>query len=420
MPFCKTGRHATINGNPGRLLSGAMTKHPFKIAAVVVAGGRGRRAGDGLPKQYRAIAGISVIRRAIEAMVQGGASTIVPVIHPQDRDLFNAAMKGGSNLPAMVPVDGGDERQDSSLNGLRALRNDAPDLVLIHDAARPFCPLHLVGRIVEALAAHDTVVPVLPVVDTLRRQTVPGETDLVERTGLWRTQTPQGFRFPAIVKAYESLGNLESRATGFTDDAAVAERAGLAVHFVAGDEDNIKLTTPADFVRAEQIATRRHETRIGTGFDVHRFESGAFVTLCGVQIPFTAGLAGHSDADVGWHALTDAILGAMGLGDIGLHFPPGDPAYKSSPSDMFLRHATDLLAKRGGTLTNADITFICEAPKLGPHRHRMIAQATAVLGVDPGRISIKATTTERLGFAGRGEGIAAQACAMVSLPLSSG
>jgi len=385
----------------------------LRIAAVVVAGGRGQRAGGGVAKQYRRIGGRAMIRRAIEALVAAGVETIQPVIHPDDGDLYAEAMDGG---PATLdPVPGGDTRQTSGFCGLRALIGHAPDLVLIHDAARPFADPSLINRVIAGLGEDAAVIPTLPVVDTLRRGDDAGSAgETVSRDGLWRVQTPQGFRFSDILAAHEAA---LSSPQEMTDDAAVAALHGLGVKMVPGSEDNMKVTTAEDFARAERMLEGEMETRTGSGFDVHRFGDGAFVTLCGIEIPHSAGLVGHSDADVAWHALTDALLGAIGAGDIGTHFPPSDPAYKGAPSSRFLAHAGALVAAAGGRIVNADVTIICEAPKVGTHRDAMIASTADVLGVEATRLSIKATTTEKLGFTGRGEGIAAQAIVTIRVPL---
>lgn len=379
------------------------------VAAVLVAGGRGQRAGDGVPKQYRLLAGKTMIRRAADALQVAGVDLIQPVIHPDDRPLFDAAMADGpSTLP---PVDGGLTRQASGLNGLRALRELNPSIVLIHDAARPFARPGVINRVLDALDAHAAVIPALPVFDTLRRGDDDGLAgDTISRDGLWRVQTPQGFDYAEILAAHEAL----TEASGeMTDDAAIAAAAGLSVQIVPGDEENIKVTTQNDFDRAERYLASRSETRIGTGFDVHRLGPGSFVTLCGVEIPHDFGLVGHSDADVAWHSLTDALLGAIGAGDIGSHFPPSDPMFKGAPSEMFLARAAELVRAHRGQINNVDVTIICEAPKVGPHRSTMIAETARVLDIDPSRVSIKATTTEGLGLTGRREGIAAQAMASV-------
>lgn len=383
-----------------------------QIAAVLVAGGRGQRAGDGIPKQYREVGGVAMIRHAAAALRDAGIKTIQPVIHPDDGDLFDAAMAHGPGT--LEPVAGGATRQASGLAGLRALRDLAPELVLIHDAARPFPAARLVGRVIDALGRSPGVIPALPVVDSLRRTQSGAAAGTVSRDGLYRVQTPQGFHFDAILQAHEAMSG---SAIEMTDDAAVAEAFGLEVAMVDGDEDNIKVTTPADFERAERLLSWRVETRTGTGFDVHRFGEGDMVTLCGVSIAHDHALAGHSDADVAWHALTDALLGTIGAGDIGSHFPPSDPAYRGMSSGIFLTHAAELIRNRNGRIVNLDVTIICEAPKIGPYRASMIASTASTLDIDPARISIKATTTEQLGFTGRREGIAAQATATVTLPI---
>ncbi|MEQ8664347.1 MAG: bifunctional 2-C-methyl-D-erythritol 4-phosphate cytidylyltransferase/2-C-methyl-D-erythritol 2,4-cyclodiphosphate synthase [Rhodospirillales bacterium] len=385
-----------------------------RVAAIVVAGGRGSRAGGDVPKQYRTVGGVPMIRRSFAALADAGIGRLVAVIHPDDRPLFAAALEGGPNIATVV--DGGSTRRESALNGLRALNDDPPEIVLIHDAARPFADSALVHRVIDALATNDGAIPALPVTDTLKRSD-DGCTcrSTVSRDGLWRAQTPQAFLFPAILKAHENVD--ERQQTEWTDDAHIAESAGLSVAIVQGSEDNIKITSAGDFARAESLAAGSTETRIGSGFDVHRFGAGTFVTLCGVAIPHDHGLAGHSDADVGWHALTDALLGSIGAGDIGSHFPPSDPAYADASSDRFLRHAAALLREQGGRIVHVDVTLICERPKVGPRRRDMVERTAEVLGIEAGRVSIKATTTERLGFTGREEGIAAQAVATVTLPL---
>lgn len=385
---------------------------PPAVAAVLVAGGRGQRAGGAVAKQYRMIAGKAMIRRAVDALIAAGVETIQPVIHGDDFALFEEAMVGG---PAVLPpVVGGDTRQASGLNGLKALEGCNPALVLIHDAARPFADTALSQRVISALAGNAAVIPALPVVDTLRcgdADGLAGET--VSRDGLWRVQTPQGFHFRDILAAHEQLADA---LVEMTDDAAVAAAGGMAIKIVPGSEENIKVTTPEDFERAERYCQSAFETRTGMGFDVHRFSEGDFVTLCGVEIPHGFGLLGHSDADVAWHALTDALMGAIGAGDIGTHFPPSDPAWKGAPSSLFLARAGELIREAGGRIINADVTIICEAPKIGPHRSAMISKSAEVLKIEPSRLSIKATTTEKLGFAGRGEGIAAQAVVSVVTP----
>lgn len=381
-------------------------------AALIVAGGRGVRAGGGTAKQYRPVGGVAVLRRAVTAFLDhpriGGVRV---VIHPADGDLYGEALDGLELLP---PVPGGATRQDSARLGLESLAGQGPAHVLIHDAARPFVHADVVSRVLDALEACAGAVPALPVVDTLKRSVTGAEEPrvaaTVDRAGLWRAQTPQGFHFRPILEAHRRFAGL-----ALTDDAAVAEAADLAVALVQGDEDNVKLTTAEDFRRAERLFGQA-EIRVGTGFDVHRFGPGDLVMLCGIPVPHDHGLEGHSDADVGLHALTDALLGAIGAGDIGSHFPPSEPEWRGAASHLFVRHAAELVQAEGGAIVNADVTLICERPKVGPHRQAMVAAVAEMLGVGPGRVSVKATTTEGLGFTGRREGIAAQAVVSVRLP----
>lgn len=381
---------------------------PPRVAALIVAAGRGVRAGGGLPKQYRPVGGRPVLAWSAAAFARHPRVAEVRVaIHPDDRALYDAA---GAGLNLGAPVHGGATRQDSVRLGLEALATEAPDIVLIHDAARAFVSAALIGRVVDAIAPGAGAIPALPVTDTLKRGG-----DLVEATvprdGLWRAQTPQGFPFAPILAAHR-----QAQGRALTDDAAVAEAAGLPVAIVAGAEENVKLTAPEDFARAAPPAPAVLEPRTGTGFDVHRFEPGDHVWLCGVKVAHEVGLKGHSDADVGLHALTDAILGALANGDIGTHFPPSDPQWRGAPSDKFLAHAAGLVARAGGRIAHADVTLICERPKIGPHKSAMRARIADILGLDPTRVSVKATTTEGLGFTGRREGIAAQAAATLLLP----
>ena len=383
-------------------------------AALIVAGGRGVRAGGGMAKQYRKLVGMPVLRRAALAFLADPRFRAVRVvIHPDDASLYADAVEGLDLLP---PVPGGPTRQESVRLGLESLADHDPPLVLIHDAARPFVAADVLSRVLGALEAAPAAVPALPVVDTLKRAVAgPGGEALVGttvgRAGLWRAQTPQGFRFRPILDAHRRFAGQE-----LTDDAAVAEAAGLAVALIEGDEDNVKLTTPEDFRRAERLLGAAAEIRVGSGFDVHRFGPGDTVMLCGVPVPHEHGLDGHSDADVGLHALTDALLGAIADGDIGSHFPPSEPEWRGAASHLFVRHAAGLVQAKGGALVNVDITLICERPKVGPHRSAMIAAVAEMLGVAASRVSIKATTTEGLGFTGRREGIAAQAIVSVRLP----
>jgi len=364
-----------------------------------------------MPKQYVTVAGEPLIRRTLRAFcAHPGIDAVLPVIHPDDAGLFAEAAQG---LDVMGPVSGGATRQESvrlGLEGLAAL-SPIPQRVLIHDAARAFVSGALITSVLEALNHHKAAIPALQVVDTLKRQngnlTV---SETVERDGLWRAQTPQGFSFSEILAAHR-----DCMAETLTDDSAVAEHAGLVVALIEGEEDNVKITTAADLDAARQKLTTG-ETRTGSGFDVHRFRAGDGVILCGVPVPHTHALDGHSDADVAMHALTDALLGAMAEGDIGSHFPPSDDQWRGAASDVFLSHAADLLMAKGGRIVNVDVTIICEAPKIGPFRAAMVDRLQDILGISKDRISIKATTTEQLGFTGRGEGIASQAVATIILP----
>jgi 2-C-methyl-D-erythritol 4-phosphate cytidylyltransferase/2-C-methyl-D-erythritol 2,4-cyclodiphosphate synthase len=362
------------------------------------------------PKQYRNLCGKTVLRHALEAFsAHPGISHVQAVIHPDDAAVFAAAAEG-LGLPA--PIHGGETRQESVRLGLEAVAGGKPAKVLIHDGARPLVSGTLISRVIRALDTRDGAIPALPVNDTLKR--VDGEQigETVSRDNLVRAQTPQGFRYEAIVRAHNAaLGQ------SLTDDAAVAEAFGLSVATVPGAEDNLKITREEDLERAARILDGGLvETRTGTGFDVHRFADGDVVHLGGIAIPHSHSLSGHSDADVALHALTDALLGAIADGDIGAHFPPSDPQWHGAASDIFLRHAAGLLRARGGRLVHADLTIICEAPKVGPHREAMRARIAGILESEPGRISVKATTTEGLGFTGRNEGIAIQACVTVELP----
>ncbi|MEE4349481.1 MAG: bifunctional 2-C-methyl-D-erythritol 4-phosphate cytidylyltransferase/2-C-methyl-D-erythritol 2,4-cyclodiphosphate synthase [Pacificimonas sp.] len=373
-------------------------------ACLIVAAGVGARAGDGGPKQYRMLGGKPLLRWSVERLVADPAiDEVRVVIRPEHRTRHDAAVQG---LAIGEPVIGAEERQGSVLNGLEALEQET-ERVLIHDAARPFVTAAVTERLLAALETSDGAGPALPVVDSLRKGTdrIEGE---ITRTGLNRVQTPQAFRFAPLLSAHRAA------APGATDDAEIARAAGLSVALVPGDEDLFKVTYPEDFDRAERLLSGRG-FRTGTGFDVHRFEPGEHVTLCGVRVPHDAGLSGHSDADVGLHAITDALLGAAAQGDIGDHFPPSDPQWVGASSDRFLAHARDLVAAAGGAVEHIDVTLICERPKVGPHRAAMRQTIASILRVPEGRISVKATTTERLGFTGRGEGIAAQAAATIRI-----
>lgn len=375
--------------------------------ALVVAAGRGQRFGGGTPKQYRELAGVPIVRRAVAAFVSHPAvDAVLPVIHADDRVLFARATAG---LDLLAPVTGGASRQESVRLGLESLEARAPERVLIHDAARPCVDAATIARTVAALDANPGAVPAVAVRDTLKRGSDGRVAATVSREGLWRAQTPQGFRFAEILAAHRRLQGRE-----LTDDAAVAEAAGLAVAIVEGAESNVKITTEDDLGRAEALLGGG-ETRTGFGFDVHRFGPGDHVMLGGVRVPFSRGLVGHSDADVVLHALTDAVLGAIGAGDIGGHFPPSEPQWRGAASEVFLRHAAALVAAAGGAVVNVDVAVICERPRIAPHRAAMIACIATILAIEPGRVSVKGTTTEGLGFTGRAEGIAAQAVACVRL-----
>ena len=379
--------------------------------ALIVAAGRGTRFGGDLPKQYLPLGGATVLRHAVNAFAaHPRIAGVLVAIRPEDRALFDRAVAGLSVLP---PVPGGAERQDSVRLGLEALAVHKPERVLIHDGARPFPDAALIGRVIEGLDKAPAAVPGLRLGDTVKRVEAGRIRETVDRSQLWRAQTPQGFHFDAILAAHRQM-------TGhvLTDDAAVAEAAGLMPLIVAGSEENLKVTTAEDLAAAERhLAARQGDVRVGQGFDVHPFGPGDHVMVCGVAIPHEVAPVGHSDADVGLHALTDAVLGAIGAGDIGMHFPPSDPRWRGASSDRFLAYAATLVRERGGAIAAVDITIICERPKIAPYRDRMIDRVAEILAISPGRVSVKATTTERLGFTGRGEGIAAQAVATVRLPL---
>ena len=379
--------------------------------ALVVAAGRGSRFGGELPKQYLGLGGSTILRHAVSAFAaHPQVDGVLVVIRPEDRAIFDDALAG---LPVLPPVAGGPERQDSVRLGLEALAERKPARVLIHDGARPFPDQALIDRVIDGLDRAPAAIPALPLGDTIKRVEEGFIRETIDRSRLWRAQTPQGFHFDAILAAHRAaVGRV------LTDDAAVAEVAGLAPLIVAGSEDNLKVTTADDLAAAERLlAARQSDVRVGQGFDVHPFGPGDHVMACGVAIPHEVAPIGHSDADVGLHALTDAVLGAIGAGDIGMHFPPSDPRWRGASSDRFLAYAAALVRERGGAIAAVDVTIICERPKIAPHRDRMIERVAEILEISPGRVSVKATTTEKLGFTGRGEGIAAQAVATVRLPL---
>jgi 2-C-methyl-D-erythritol 4-phosphate cytidylyltransferase / 2-C-methyl-D-erythritol 2,4-cyclodiphosphate synthase len=388
------------------------------IAAVVVAGGRGLRAGGDVPKQYRELAGEPVIRPALSAFLshpQIGA--VQPVIHRQDEDIFRAATAGLQNL--LPPVWGGATRQASVRAGLEGLRASAPALVLIHDAARPFVSEALIGRAIAAGKDRGAAVPAVAIADTVKKiDDAAIVIETLDRDRLRMVQTPQAFAFDLIMAAHRSAA--AAGREDFSDDAALAEWAGHPVSVFEGEAGNVKLTTNDDFARAE-IASHAAlaDVRTGNGFDVHAFVDGDHVMLAGVRIPHSRGVTGHSDADVALHALVDAILGALAEGDIGEHFPPSDPQWKGASSDRFLAFACERVRARHGMIAHLDVTVVCEAPRVSPHRDAMRARIAAIAGISVARVAVKATTSEKLGFTGRGEGIVAMATATVRLPWSA-
>jgi 2-C-methyl-D-erythritol 4-phosphate cytidylyltransferase/2-C-methyl-D-erythritol 2,4-cyclodiphosphate synthase len=387
-----------------------------RTAAILVAAGRGLRAGPGGPKQYRSIGGKTVIFRAMEAFcTHPSVSAVQPVLHPDDFKMFNDAVNG---LAYQSPTNGGATRQASVHAGLEALAPQKPDIVLIHDAARPFVSQAVISRAIDAAARTGAAIPALSVADTVKLVDADGNIEATpERARLRIAQTPQSFRYDAILDAHRRAAR-EGR-HDFTDDAALAEWAGLTVATFEGDVANMKLTTPEDFVREEaRLASALGDIRTGTGYDVHAFGDGDHVMICGVRVPHTRGFLAHSDGDVGLHALVDAILGALADGDIGSHFPPSDAKWKGAASHQFLKYAVDRVTARAGRIANLEVTLICERPKIGPHRDVMRARIAEITGVDISRVAVKATTSERLGFTGREEGIAATASATIRLPWS--
>ena len=391
----------------------------MRVAALIVAAGRGARAADGArqPKQYCPVGGAPMVTRAIGPFAaHPGIGDILVVIHPDDAGLY-AAASAPVAARLLSPVPGGARRQDSVRAGLEALSSRAPDAVLIHDAARPFVDAELISRVIAGLDTHAAVLPCLPVTDTLKRGREGRITETVPRDDLLRAQTPQGFKFEAILAAHRSAA--QDPTLQFTDDASVAEWFGLDVALVEGSEHNRKLTTAEDLKIADELLRTERATattRVASGYDVHALGPGDAVVLCAVRIPHDKRLVGHSDADVGLHALTDALLGTIADGDIGLHFPPSDDRWRGAASDIFLKDAADRIEARGGEIVHVDVTLLCEAPRIGPHRDAMRERIAAILGLDIGQVSIKATTNEGLGFVGRGEGIAAMATATVKLP----
>ena len=394
----------------------------MSVTALIVAAGRGVRAAGFkfmIPKQYRPVGGVPMLTRAIAAFAgHPSVDDVIVVIQPEDSGLYQAASQSFSSR-LRPPVAGGAKRQDSVRSGLEALAANPPDRVLIHDAARPFVEPSLITRVIASLDEHEATLPCVPVTDTLTVAKDGRVTGTLPRDELWRAQTPQGFRFDAILAAHRAAA--KEGCAAFTDDAGIAQWFGLEIALVEGSETNRKLTSAEDIASADELLRLRAERtlgtqRVATGYDVHAFGPGDAVILCGVHIPHDKKLIGHSDADVGMHALTDALLGTIADGDIGVHFPPSDARWCGAASELFLRDAAARLKARGGEIVHVDLTFICEGPRIGPHRDAMRAKLAECLGLDAGQVSIKATTNEGLGFIGRGEGIAAMATATVLLP----
>jgi 2-C-methyl-D-erythritol 4-phosphate cytidylyltransferase/2-C-methyl-D-erythritol 2,4-cyclodiphosphate synthase len=384
------------------------------VAAVIVAAGRGSRAGGPLPKQYRPLGAQNALRMSLEAFGRHPQVSIVqPVIHPADAELYRSASEG---LPLAAPIAGGDTRQASVRAGLIALAKQRPQLVLVHDAARPFASVSLISRAIDAANRDSAAVPALAVIDAVKRVDAGGTIlDSVERDSLRTVQTPQAFKYEMLYEAHRKAAS--AGLDDFPDDAALAQWAGVEVKVFDGEPNNIKLTTEADFARAEaMIAASLGDVRTGSGIDVHAFGPGDHVILGGVRIKHDRGLVGHSDADVVLHAIVDAILGALADGDIGVHFPPSDPQWRGASSDRFVAFAMERLRMRGGRIAHLDINVICETPRIGPHRDDMRARIGHLCDLTIDRVAIKATTSEGLGFTGRGEGIAAFATATVRLP----
>jgi len=377
--------------------------------ALIVAAGSGQRFGSPISKQYQDIGGMPILRRSILAFLNHPLIDAVQVvISPQHRDLYDRAVEGLA-LPA--PVHGGATRQDSVRLGLEALaaQSPAPDLVMIHDGARPLIDAQTITAVRKALDDHKGAIAAKPLVDTLKKSDGSRIIDTIDRNALWQAHTPQAFHFDAILAAHKAVIGQQ-----LTDDAAVAEKAGINVTLVPSNPDNMKITNPDDLGRAARLLGQNFgDIRTGLGFDVHRLIAGDTIHLGGLSIPHTMTLEGHSDADVILHALTDALLGTMAAGDIGTHFPPSDPQWKGADSSLFIRHVVQMINQRGGMIAHVDVVVMCEQPKLGPHREAMQKRIADLLEVNLDRVSLKATTTERLGFTGRGEGIAAQAVATV-------
>ncbi|HSF94589.1 MAG TPA: bifunctional 2-C-methyl-D-erythritol 4-phosphate cytidylyltransferase/2-C-methyl-D-erythritol 2,4-cyclodiphosphate synthase [Thermohalobaculum sp.] len=383
----------------------------METAVIIVAAGQGSRLGGEVPKQYQRLGGDMVLTRTLRAALAcPQVGRVLVAIHPDAGGLYAEAIAALDDPRLLPPVHGGAERAETVRLALEALEADPPDVVLIHDAARPFASPALFAALAEAAAGPEGAIAAEPVVDALWRGAGGMADNPAPRDGLWRAQTPQAFPFAAILAAHRTHG------AGALDDAEVFRRAGGEVKLIPGEPENFKITAAADLARAQLLVERQMtETRLGHGYDVHRFRPGGHVTLCGVRIAHDRGLEGHSDADVGLHALADALYGAIGDGDIGQHFPPSDPQWRGAESHVFLRHAGDRVAARGGRIVNLDITLLCESPKIAPHAAAMKARIAEILGIAPERVSIKATTMERMGFVGREEGMAAMATAAVRL-----
>lgn len=383
-----------------------------KIAIVLVAGGRGSRAGEGLPKQYRTVAGKPLIQHTLTTLKRALPDVLIqPVIHADDVELFGNT---ATSFDILSAVPGGKTRQDSVFAGLKALESHQPDFVLVHDAARPFVSQALIDGVLKKLKeGNKAVIPAFPIVDTLNRVEGGFVSDRVDRSNLYSVQTPQGFNYSDLFAAH-----IAHNGKDMTDDGAVMEAEGHKLVISDGDDNNFKVTLSSDLAKAEKnIMNRLSDIRVGSGYDVHRFEPGDSITLCGHTFDSDRSLKGHSDADVGLHALTDAILAAICEGDIGTHFPPSDIKWKGVESHVFLKYASKLVSDRAGVISHVTVCLICEKPKIGPHKDAMRNAIAAILDIDEGRISVQATTTEKLGFTGREEGIAAQATATVRLPL---
>ncbi|MGB4102112.1 MAG: bifunctional 2-C-methyl-D-erythritol 4-phosphate cytidylyltransferase/2-C-methyl-D-erythritol 2,4-cyclodiphosphate synthase [Alphaproteobacteria bacterium] len=381
-----------------------------KNVALIVAAGSGERFGGALPKQYMDLAGQPILRRSVQAFLNHpDISGVLVVINPAHGDLYEAAV---GDLGLSAPARGGSSRQESVLNGLEALAAQAPDNVLIHDAARPLVDAPTISAVCQSLQTSPGAIAAKPLVDTLKRGQGIKITATIDRTNLWQAHTPQAFHYAPILAAHRAV-----RGAQLTDDAAVAEEAGIPVALVPSNPDNMKITNPDDLGRAARLLGQpMDDIRTGFGFDVHRLIPGTHTNLCGIKVPHTQQLEGHSDADVALHAVCDAIFGALADGDIGAHFPPSDPQWKGKDSAHFVHYAVNRVRQRGGVIAHIDVTLMCERPKIGPHRDAMRNRLAEMLEIDLSRIAVKATTTERLGFTGREEGIAAQAVATIRLP----